>query len=646
MSMILNYVVTVVFFVLFGLFYLLVGTTYYKDVRKLESTRVITGFLIHTFLLAVCGVIVQIFNLPWLLFFLISIFWTLFCLFYGVYTVKKNKYEFFNDGILNFFRRYWFFIVLICIFAMTLICSAERLWSDNCTDDAYYFVKIASIPYNNFINNVETGIPNSAMFTYNLNTWELEASVYLYVLHVLPSVYVRFGMAIFNFTLILCGLHSLIGKINEKFKFNQNEVSYQYYCFLVIPIFYSINTLSQSFVSLDLEDTWKNTSAMYYGSTLVRLLLPLILFNYFLSIDDIKLKDFFVAILISVVFVSRSTVAIPFILIMGISVLLTLLIKNRKYLFTGLIVAVVLIATFLVSNNSILAGVTKNRVIDNITSPLTIVMILVFLIINLIKKDFRYLYVLFPIIVSYCLVFFEPINNIFEKASNYDFVIGRVLYSFYFVFYILLMAYILMNIKKPSNSILKTAIVTCIVIICTTSVLFTQYIYGDVVAVNVGAVRGGLGLKKSTLVIKNNLAITPDSTVNVGKSIHSLELKTNKRLKVITTFDWQNIDGYANYPALTYKAYAYNIYNYSALFRLGGDNTIYSWKDHSSICNFANNPSDNTYYSAKKILDKLKFDCIVSNNKNIKDYISNDYYLYDTVVDNNQVDAYFLFVRK
>lgn len=646
MAMILNYMITVIFFIAFGLFYLLVGTCYYKDDRKLESTRVITGFLIHTFLLAVCGIVIQVINLPWLLFFIISISWTLFCLVFGIYSVKKNKYEIFNDGILNFLKKYWFFIVLICIFAMTLICSGERLWSDNCTDDAYYFVKIASIPYNNFVNNVETGFQNSAMFTYNLNTWELESSVYLYVLHVLPSIYVRFGMAIFNFVLILCGLHSLIGRINEKYEFHKSEMSLQYYCFIIIPIFYSINTLSQSFVSLDLEDTWKNTSAMYYGSTLVRLLLPLIFFDYLLSIENITLKDFFVALVISVVFVSRSTVAIPFILIMGISSLFVLLVKNRKFLFSGVIALAVILSSFLISNNTVLSGVTKNRITDNVTSMFTIIMVLAFLFIILIKRDINYLRNLSPIVLSYCLVFFEPINNVFEKVSNYDFVVGRVLYSFYFIFYVILMSYILMNIKKPDNIILKRSIATLLVIGCTVSVLFTQYIYGDVVAVNVGAVRGGLGLKKSTQVIKNNLTLTPDSTINVGKSIHSLELKSKKRLKVITTFDWQNIDGYANYPALTYKAYAYNIYNYSALFRLGGDNTIYSWKEHSSMCNFANNPSENTYYSAKKIIDRLKFDCIVSNNQNIQDYISNDYYLYDTVIDNNQVNAYFLFVRK
>lgn len=643
--MVLNYIITIIFFIAFGLFYLLIGTVFYKGNRKLESTRVITGFLIHTFLLAICGIIVQVFNLPWMLFFCISIFWSLFCLLYGIYNVRKNKYEIFNDGISNFFRKYWFFLILICIFSILLICSTERIWSDNCTDDAYYFVKIASIPYNNFINNIETGFQNSAMFTYNLNTWELESSVYLYILHVLPSIYVRFGMSIFNFVLILCGLHSLIGKINNKFGFNKDEVSFQYYCFLIIPIFYSINTLSQSFVSLDLEDTWKNTSAMYYGSTVVRLLLPIVFFDYFLSIEKLKLKDFFAAFVISVVFVSRSTVAIPFILIMGISILLTLLIKNKNFLFTGIIVFIILIFSFFISNNELLASVTRNRIIDNATSIFTIAMIFGFLIVSLIKKDFQYLYALCPTIISYFLVFFEPLNNIFEKVSNYDFVIGRVLYSFYFIFYIILIAYILISIKNQNN-ILKRVVATLLIIICTVSIFSTQYIYGDVVAVNVGAVREGLGLKKPLTVLKDNPSFTPDSTMNVGKSLHSLELKSKKRLKVITTFDWQNIDGYANYPAITYKAYAYSIYNYTALFRLGGDSTIYSWKEHCSICDFANNPNDNTYHSAKKILNKMKFDCIISNNKNIQDYIKNDYYLYDTIVDNNQVNAYFLFVRK
>ena len=66
------------------------------------------------------------------------------------------------------------------------------------------------------------------------------------------------------------------------------------------------------------------------------------------------------------------------------------------------------------------------------------------------------------------------------------------------------------------------------------------------------------------------MSLTPDSTINVGKKLHELEKISTHRLKVITTFDWQIIDGYAHYPALTYRAYAPDIYNYTSIFRTLG----------------------------------------------------------------------------
>lgn len=38
------------------------------------------------------------------------------------------------------------------------------------------------------------------------------------------------------------------------------------------------------------------------------------------------------------------------------------------------------------------------------------------------------------------------------------------------------------------------------------------------------------------------------------------------------------------------------------------------------------------------------FDCIVTMNQNVESYLE-DYYLYETVIDNNQVNKFYMFVR-
>lgn len=643
---IINYLITVIFFILLGLIYFLLGTAIVKDNQKLETTKVIVGLMVHTFLLSIVGIVFQVLKLQWKLYFVFTIIWTLCCVVYSVYIIRKRNLRLFYNGVDGFVKKYWFFIILLGIFSLTVLCNAGRMWSDNLTDDGYYLVRIANLPYmkHTFSCDVTTGFSISGINSYTLNTWELEASVYLFITHVLPTVFVRFGMSIFNFFLILCGLHSLIGRMVHYYDINKDENNYQYYCFLLIPILFAMTMLSKSLLSLDLEDTWKNTTAMFYGSSLVRLLLPLVFMDLFYSIKQIGLKEIMISVVLSVVFVSRSTVAIPLIFLMVITYIFMLLIKNKKYVIALVTFALLLFISILLNNVKNVADYSISRISNNFTSVFTIIMFIAFIILILLKKEKRYIFVFIALFVTYAFAYFEPINNIYEKICNYGFVTGRVLYSVYFMMYILVTLLISLNIFKRKTLYIKILTVVFMVI-CSASVILTQNIYGDVVEIN-GTQTGGTGIKKSVTTINNNKALTPDSTINVGKKLHELELKTDKRLKVITTFDWQSIDGYAHYPALTYRSYAYNIYNYTALFRVGNDSDQYTWNEHVSICSFANNPNEETYNAVKNVLNRMQFDCIVSNNKNIQDYLANDYYLYDTVVDNNQINAYFLFAHK
>ncbi len=643
---IFNYLITILFFIFLGIFYFLLGTAVLKDDNKLETTKEIIGFIIHTLLLAIVGIVFQALQIQWKLYAIFTIVWTLCCIVYSIYIIKEKKLKVFNNGVNAFIRKYWFFLVLLIIFSATILCNAGRMWMDNLSDDGYYLVRIANLPFMNrtFAYDVTTGFKVSGISSYTLNTWELEASVYLAILHVMPTVFIRFGMSIFNFFLIVCGLHSLIGKINDYYNLNIKENRYQYFCFLIIPLLYSMTMLTKTFISLDLEDTWKNTTAMFYGSSLVRLLLPLVFINFFYSIKKIGIKEIISAGVISIVFTSRSTVAIPLIFLMAVTYILVYLIKNKKYILTVIFAILIFVISILLKNNENVASYSISRISNNFISIFTLIMLATFFLMIFITKQKQYLWIVLSLGIIYSIAYLEPINNIYEKICNYSFVTGRVLYSLYFIMYIMIMLLITLTIFKKVNRFKKITVIF-LMIICSISVVYTQNIYGEVVEMNISQ-SSKTGIKKSLLALNNNKLLTPDSTVNVGKKLHELELSTNKRLKVVTTFDWQSIDGYAHYPSLTYRAYAYNIYNYTALFRVGNDNDNYSWDEHVSMCDFASNPNDETYSSVKKTLDRIKFDCIVSNNKNIEDYISKNYYLYDTVIDNNQENVYYLFVRK
>lgn len=647
--MVVDYIITIIFYLLFGFFYYILGLSLSRKYKFQETTMVLIGFFVHTSILAIVGILFQIMGIEWKLFFYLSLLWLIVCVLFSLYCIKKYNIKLFEKGILEFIKKYWFFIVLIIIFVLCLLSNMGRLWADNLTDDGYYLVRIANLPYakNSMLVDNISGLNGTGMGTYALNTWELEMSVYLAISNVLPTIFIRFGLSVFNFVLICCGMHSFVANLCNILQKEVKENNYQYYCFIIIPAFFMMNLFSQSLLGIHLEDTWKNTSALYYGSSLVRMLGPLILMNYTLTINKIKLKDVLEVIIISIVLISRSTTAIPLIFLIGIAFMIVNLIKNNnKLLCIGTIILIIAVS-FLVKNNPSLYNYTFNRVMNNLVSILTLIIASAYIILCMIKKNYQYLQYIVFLLIMYLFVLIEPINNVYENLSIYEFVSGRTLYSLYFLGYICLITIIMVNLFEKINSTKK--IVAILSIICLSfSVVLTQHLYDDVVTVNMEQSKNDT-IKHSLSVAKENMSLTPDSTINVGKKLHELEKISTHRLKVITTFDWQIIDGYAHYPALTYRAYAPDIYNYTSIFRTLGENVKtgeYTWNEHALICEFANNPNNYTYKKVNNILKEKDFDCIVSSNGQLEQYLEDSgYQLYDSIIDNNNVNAYYIYAK-
>lgn len=647
--MVVDYIITIIFYLLFGFFYYILGLSLSRKHKFQETTMVLIGFFVHTSILAIVGILFQIMGIEWKLFFYLSLLWLIVCVLFSLYCIKKYNIKLFEKGILEFIKKYWFFIVLIIIFVLCLLSNMGRLWADNLTDDGYYLVRIANLPYakNSMLVDNISGLNGTGMGTYALNTWELEMSVYLAISNVLPTIFIRFGLSVFNFVLICCGMHSFVANLCKILQKEVKENNYQYYCFIIIPAFFMMNLFSQSLLGIHLEDTWKNTSALYYGSSLVRMLGPLILMNYALTINKIKLKDVLEVIIISIVLISRSTTAIPLIFLIGIAFIIVYLIKNNNKLLCIGTIFLIIAVSFLVKNNPSLYNYTFDRVMNNLVSILTLIIASAYIILCMIKKNYQYLQYIVFLLIMYLLVLIEPINNVYENLSIYEFVSGRTLYSLYFLGYICLITIIMVNLFEKINSTKK--IIAILSIICLSfSVVLTQHLYDDVVTVNMEQSKNDT-IKHSLSVAKENMSLTPDSTINVGKKLHELEKISTHRLKVITTFDWQIIDGYAHYPALTYRAYAPDIYNYTSIFRTLGENVKtgeYTWNEHALICEFANNPNNYTYKKVNNILKEKDFDCIVSSNGQLGQYLEDSgYQLYDSIIDNNNVNAYYIYAK-
>ena len=113
-------------YVLFSIIlYQLLGLSFVK--RESYSYTFIIGFIIHSFFVAVLGIFVQVFNLPWKIFFygMILIFICEICLLLVFYKQKKLKIE--KSLLIGYLKENWFLYVGMGILTILCLQLAKKL---------------------------------------------------------------------------------------------------------------------------------------------------------------------------------------------------------------------------------------------------------------------------------------------------------------------------------------------------------------------------------------------------------------------------------------------------------------------------------------------------------------------------------------
>lgn len=106
--MVVDYIITIIFYLLFGFFYYILGLSLSRKYKFQETTMVLIGFFVHTSILAIVGILFQIMGIEWKLFFYLSLLWLIVCVLFSLYCIKKYNIKLFEKGILEFIKKYWF----------------------------------------------------------------------------------------------------------------------------------------------------------------------------------------------------------------------------------------------------------------------------------------------------------------------------------------------------------------------------------------------------------------------------------------------------------------------------------------------------------------------------------------------------------
>ena len=189
----IEYITGIIFFTLFSIFMYIIGSVIIKDDER-YSYKFIIGYLIYSFFVAIFGIIVQVFNLPWIMFeismFIILISLAGFC----IYKIKKFNIRIMPKDLKKFIYEHWFLFVLLLFLMFLTFFHFNSYWFNNHLDDSFYINKMSLFPYvkDAFRIIPSTGFKSaSGLNPYIVNTHELEASFYIYILKMTPTLYLR-----------------------------------------------------------------------------------------------------------------------------------------------------------------------------------------------------------------------------------------------------------------------------------------------------------------------------------------------------------------------------------------------------------------------------------------------------------------------
>ena len=638
--MIYDYIVGMLFYLVFILFLYIIGSSILKN--DSEPYRFLVGYIVYSVLIGIGGIIVQILNTSWNVFLCYFILVFLMLLIFSFYRIKKENIKLFPRNFKEFLKSYWFLFCISLILVIISLSYQDWIWLNNCLDDGQYLNKMATLPYidNPFIMSPPTGIvgPNSGFRLDVFTTGELENSVYMFLTQVTPSVFARVFMSGFNYFLLVNCIYVFAEKLVKSCNIDYKRYSIQYISCIVILFIFDWNFLGIKNI-ISVQDSWQFNTAMYFGSSIVRTMGIMFLITHFIDKEEIVVTDIILVVLISIMLMTHSSIALPVIFTTCMAYLFAnylLLEKRYKFIAIVLILLLFLIGIFL-GNTDVISTLIYNHLSLN-TDNLFMIITLLIVILSFMFKSRTILRCNLTLLIIAGLILIDPINNIFEKLSMYDFVAARNLTTLVYTLVITMSIYVFILLNKFSiyrKNVVVISMITCASLVF--GALGTCQIYES-------------GIIDSYKTIWKNKKIIPDSTVKLGEIMSELSKEKKKLLNVIMP-ETVIINGDPHSLAIIIRTFAPEIRSISAIGRFGtwetGEFSNYSAEEQKKFDEFLANPNDITASNLEKMLDRYPINCIVIPTNNDNMYIEKmGYESYDKFVDIDAGIGYNIYYKK
>lgn len=629
----LSYIFGIPLILFFILYFSSFGTALTKSSDSF-SKNIIIGYIIYSFLLAILIVPIQILKMKWqyaLISFLIIFIGTLSFIIFKFYKYKLNN---FNGSFNVWLKEHYFLFVITIVLMLIYLLQYDLIWINNHLDDGYYLVKAATLPYvqNPYSMNYSTGIDwfSTSFDPYALSTMETESSIWIYLFHIDPVIYCRFFLNAFNYFLTACTVTWFSNEIIQDFDIKIKKQNIQYIS-IILLLFSFEYTIMQRTGLLVVQDAWQFSSAMWYGSSITRVMGAMWILSSFINKTKITYKEVIFSIIISISLISKSAVALPVILIFGLSYLIAYgLFSDNKFwkIISIILIIIIIVAGFVLPNVESRNAVIINNIISNKFSIILWFFIIMFIVglFQIKTNTTKKISVIF--VLSFLMMILPEVNDFFENVSLYDFVAARCLTTWIYTFIIYGGIIFFCLIQKYFLKYFKSICISLVSLFTAFSVLTTCFVYGNPL--------------RTYYHIAQNYHLMPENTVLLSKKLNELS-KENKLNAMVP--EWVIDTGNRHALSVMLRTYAPNVNSISAIRRFGGTNEgdfkDFKNEDIDVYNNFCVNPDYNSFIQLCEILNKYPINCLVFNS----DIFDSYYQLIDfDYVD--QVGPYYIYIKE
>lgn len=612
----LNYLKGLFFIILFIFFINGIGKKILKK-EELFIYNIIIGYITYC-VIQFIGAFISTVLLKSYTFYMV--YMICFVIIVSAYLLKQINLKNLVNDFIDHFKKYF----LIYIMAFILVCfsllNVEYLWQGNNLDDGYYIMKIANMSkYNSFQINYTNGFFEHLSFVRMINTYEMDYSFWVNILHISPVIFCKVIISYFNYVFYITSFLSLYCFMN---KINKDNITWKI-SFILLPIllFCLTQTMLVKYNIIWQQDSWHFSNAAFYGSTFVRCVsIPVLLF-VLLFFNTFKQKGIYF-IMACIMLFSKASQALPIISIFCISYIFTyglielmkLIKNNKKILIIIVLMCLYIVMSFVLEKyvSVSLKEAINIQVSYYFQSPLNIISIIIMLCGLFFGYTNMKKIVIFFMVIHLC-VFVPCFNDLFLLMSQYTFVVGRTITALSFsMFLIAVMILYKLSVHFLRNvNIILTLYLTVAISFC------GLYLYD---------LKGTYGIKSTVRTLIENKYLIPNVTLELSSKLEDICQK-NKRKETVISPLWTVENSVSHGLGVFLMLNAPDIYNLSVLDRYPieikeGDFVGFSIEDKNIFENFNAFPEiEENQNNILMLLKKYPIDILIINNEKSKDWL-------------------------